>query len=43
VRVPAAAGPGVYHVVVSFQSGPLLGELASVSDVRVFPPLPIGR
>ena len=34
---------GNYRVVVSFQSRPLIGEVGAVRDVRVIPPLPIGR
>lgn len=42
MHVPADAS-GLYRLVVSFASGPLAGEVASVRDVRVLKPLPIGR
>jgi len=42
VRVPAV-GLGLYRVVVSFPSGPFAGEVAVVRNVRVAPPLPVGK
>jgi hypothetical protein len=42
VRMPANAS-GVYRLVVSFPSGPLAGEVATVRELRVFKPLSIGR
>ena len=40
--MPADAN-GLYRLVVSFPSGPLAGEAATVRELRVFKPLAIGR
>jgi len=42
VHMPADAN-GLYRIVVSFQGGPLAGEVSTVRELRVYKPLPIGR